>query len=123
MSGICFITKLILSQKDFDILKEIEEYSKSFDDIDYTNINNNDDINNNNEENEINTNSELNIDLINNSNFKEVIEQLKNRGPDYLKVIELFRNKEIKDLDEEKINEYKDLVNIIINNESSILLD
>ena len=76
MCGICFITKLILSQKDFDILKEIEEYSKSFDDIDYNNINNNDDINNNNEENEINTNSELNIniDLINNSNFKEVIE-------------------------------------------------
>ena len=124
MSGICFITKLILSQKDFDILKEIEDYSKSFDDIDYNNINN-DDINNNNEENEINTNSELNIniDLINNSNFKEVIEQLKNRGPDYLNIIELFRNKEIKDLDEEKINEYKDLVNIIINNESSILLD
>jgi hypothetical protein len=68
MRGICFITKLILSQKDYDIIKEIEEYIKSFDDIEHNNSINN---NNNNEENEINTNSELNfnIDSINNSDF------------------------------------------------------
>ena len=123
MCGICFITKLILSQKDYDIIKEIEEYIKSFDDIEHINSLNN---NNNNEENEINTNIELNfnIDSINNCDFLQIIEQIKNRGPDFINIIEILKDKKINELNDlEKLKTYKDVFNLISNNESSILID
>ena len=122
MCGICFITKLILSQKDYDIIKEIEEYIKSFDDIEHNNSSNN----NNNEENEINTNIELNfnIDSINNCDFLQIIEQIKNRGPDFINIIEILKDKKINELNDlEKLKTYKDVFNLISNNESSILID
>ena len=122
MCAICFITKLILSQKDYDIIKEIEEYIKSFDDIEHINSLNN----NNNEENEINTNIELNfnIDSINNCDFCQIIEQIKNRGPDSMNMIEILKDKKINELNDlDKLKTYKDIFNLLSNNESSILID
>lgn len=127
MCGICLLKQLLLTEKDYNVIEDMIQYYKSFEDSfpkPKNNENNTNQIINNN--NSITSNESTNsIFPLLSAQFKEIIEQIGNRGPDYLS-INCIENDKITSLSIDiilSLSTYKDIFEYITNNKCSLLIN
>lgn len=117
MCGICFLLKVKLSNADIEILKKMKDYYESFED-DKSKFQEC-------SKEEINIIENFSINGLLEGNFYELINVIKNRGPDYLSVNEFsytdWNMKELSKVNLDNMPKYSDVFNYLSNNNSILV--